>query len=221
MKMQILEQLDKQTEIMKKYGPHDTAYASLFLAEDLQLVQKFFSKIDTQINPPQIIEYFNKCEQKWNDHNPILKVGNKQVQFLQVAKADDIVTIQGLCFCARMIITSGLAPWRYHGVGSGTREARCYQPTLHSELEPRADMTIAAQGSISRVNQSMRFVGIFPASFPSLTVNESGVWNNVSGTSGTLLNRQQFVSGSIAHTAGGTAFTVATDINFVPVTTWG
>ena len=48
---------------------------------------------------------------------------------------------------------AGLPSWRYHGIGSSSLEARAYQQRLYGEIEPRADMTVAGQGSITRVNQ--------------------------------------------------------------------
>jgi hypothetical protein len=213
--MQILKQIDKQTEIMKQKGPQEITYASLFEAKDIPLIQKFM-KLKTRENPPQVIEFFDKCEQKWNDHNPTIN----GVEFLQVSRADDIPTIQGLAYSNKIVITGGVL-WRYMGVGSDSREARCYQQRLYAETEPRADMTQAPQGSMTRVNQSMRFIGIFPASFPTITVRESGVFNVVTAYTGTQLNRNMFSSTPITHTVGISGFTIGSLINFIPVTTWG
>ena len=62
---------------------------------------------------------------------------------------------------------SGLPFWKYHGVGSSTIEPRAYQQKLYGEMEPRVDMTVAGTGLITRINQSIRTVGIFPSSFPT------------------------------------------------------
>lgn len=216
--------MDPQTELMLKYGPKDICYAALYDAKDIIHIQKLSKQIhaaDEQGKERLTKYFFDQLEKRWNDHDTTLEIGNEKVKFLQVSKAGDIVTIQGLQFCCRMVITSGLAPWRYHGVGNSTLEARAYQQKLFTETEPRADMTIVAQGSIARVNQSMRFIGIFPASFPTITVRESGVFNINTAYTGTMLNRQMFSSTPITHVVSGTAFTVATLINFTSVTTYG
>ncbi len=54
-----------------------------------------------------------------------------------------------------------------------------------------------------------------------MTVNESGVNTTSTPNTGILLNRNMFSSGAINHTAGGSAFTLASLITFAGVTTWG
>ena len=223
---QILEQPDRQTELMLKYGPKDTCWAANWGEKDEPLLQKYSIKSATlgRENNPMVIEFFDQLERKWNDHIGVLQIDGQTFEIRDIAKTSDIVTIQGLQHCCRMIITAALTPWRYHGVGSGTIEPRSYQQRLTTETEPRADMTQAPQGSATRVNQSMRFIGIFPASFATITVRESGVFNNVSGYTGIMLNRQVFTGGSagvpITHTVSVAPFTVATNIDFTSVTTW-
>lgn len=215
--------MDRQTELMLKYGPKDTCWAATYRSQDEHLLRKYFVKSATlgDQDNPMIIEFFEQMERSWDDHISVLQIGSQHFEIMQIAKTTDIPTIQGLQFCCKQIISTGMAPWRYHGVGNSTLEPRAYQQRLYGETEPRADMTIAGQGSATRVSQSMRFVGIFPTSFPTITVRESAVFNNVTGYTGTMLNRQVFASNPISHTVNGGAFTVATDINFTPVTTWG
>jgi hypothetical protein len=215
--------MDKQTELMLKYGPKDTCWAANWGEKDEPLLQKYFKKSATldRENNPMVIQFFDQLERKWNDHIGALEIDGQLFEIIDIAKTSDIVTIQGLqrtCF----LIIGGGALWRYHGVGNSTIEARAYQQRLFAETEPRADMTIGAQGSATRVSQSMRFIGIFPASFPSISVRESAIFNNNTGyTAGVMLNRQVFSASAIGHTVNVAPFTVATDINFVPVTTWG
>jgi len=215
--------MDKQTELMLKYGPKDTCWVASYQGKDEPLLQRYFIKSATlgRENNPMVIQFFDQLEKKWNDHIGILELDSERFEIIEIAKTSDIVTIQGLQFCCRQIINTGLAPWRYHGVGNSTIEARSYQQRLFAETEPRADMTIPAQGSITRVSQSMRAIGIFPASFPTITVRESAIFNNNTGyTAGTMLNRQMFSGTPITHTVSVAPFTVATDVNFVSVTTW-
>jgi hypothetical protein len=221
---QILELMDKQSELMLKYGPKDTCWAANWGEKDEPLLKKYFIKSATlgRENNPMVIEFFDQLESKWNDHRGILEIDSQRFEITEISKTKDIPTIQGLQHCCRMIITAGLAPWRYHGVGSSTIEPRAYQQRLYGEIEPRADMTLPGLGSFTRVNQSMRAIGIFGASFPTLTVVESAVFNNSTGyTAGIMLNRQVFSTTPITHVTGVAPFTVATDINFIPVTTYG
>jgi len=225
---QILEApRDKQTELMLKYGPKDTCWAANWGEKDESLLKKYFEKSATlgREDNPMVIEFFDQLENKWNDHNGILEIDDQTFEIIDIAKTKDIPTVQGLQWCCRQIITPALAPWRHHGVGSDNREARAYQQKLYGEIEPRADMTIPAKGSLTRVNQSIRAIGIFPIDFPTITVRESAVFTNVTVYTGVMLNRQVFTGGSagvpITHTINVAPFTVATDINFASVTTWG
>lgn len=212
------EQLERQHELMLKYGPKDVCYAANWQPQDLIHIQKMCArKIESEID-----HFYKQQEKRWNDHiNTVLELGNAHIPVEEVSKAGDIVTIQGLQFCCRQIINSGLASWRYHGVGNSTIEARTYQQRLYGETEPRADMTQAPQGSITRVSQNIRAIGIFPSTFPTITVRESAVFNVVSGYTGTMLNRQGFSTNPITHTVNVSPFTVATDITFASVTTYG
>jgi hypothetical protein len=222
---QILEApMDKQTELMLKYGPKDTCWAATYEKQAEPLLQKYFIKSMTlgTENNPMVITFFDELEKKWNDHTGILEVDSEKFEIIDIAKTSDIPTIQGLQHCCRQIITAGLPSWRYHGAGSSSLEPRAYQQRLYGEIEPRADMTVAGQGSATRVNQSMRFVGSFPSTFPTLTVRESAVFTNSTGyTAGIMLNRQVFASNPIGHTINVQPFIVATDVNFASVTKWG
>jgi len=221
--------MDRQTELMLKYGPKDTCWAANWGEADELLLRRYFEKAASlgSDNNQMVNEFFDCLERAWNDHAGSLSLqdGNS-FAVVDIAKTEDIPTIQGIQWCCRKIITSGLADWRYHGVGNSLLEPRAYQQRLYAETEPRADMSVGAQGSRTRQAQSMRFVGIFAASFPTITVRESAVFTNSTGyTAGIMLNRQTFTGGSagspIVHTVNAAPFTVATDFNLTPVTTWG
>lgn len=211
MSQSLLVQKDYGLERMKKNGPQDICYACLYDKDDIKYIQKLMLKSDY---------FFSKIEQKWNDHCTKLEIGNKKIEFLQVAKSDDIVTYPGLSLCMQQILGLTAVRWRYMSAGSGLQQARPYQQALEAEVFPRADMTQPAQGSITHVGSALRFIGIFPSSFPTITVRESGVSQAVSGTS-IFLNRNVFSTAAISHTVGGTAFTLASQITFQAVTTWG
>jgi hypothetical protein len=215
--------LDKQSELMKKYGPQETTYCISWHKEDENLVQRYFAKADLiKDNSPFIIEFMNQLDRKYNDHPAYILYRNRRIYLNEISKALDIPTIQGLQFCMRQIIgggtLGGLSPWRYMSAGSDQREARSYQPFLFAEVLPRADMN--SSGSITRVNQSIEFIGNFPSTFLTMTVRESAVWNFPDNT-GTNLNRNMFKDFPIVHTVNVLPFTVATNINFVPDIQWG
>jgi len=213
---------ERLTKWMKLYGPQETGYACLYRAEDIDLVRKFVTKEKFYLDLEETKltdEFIHQIERKLNDHHDAgFEIDGKKVEFLDCSKALDLPTIQGLHLLCRHCIVAISLP-RYMGVGNDTREARVYQQQLFNEFGTRADMNNAPEGSITRVNQSLKWIGIFPASFPTVTVVEMGVFNVLSGyTTGTLFNRIVFTQFPIAHTAGGTAFTVATLINFLPQT---
>jgi hypothetical protein len=214
-------------QLIKKYGPQETSYCAEFSDADIRKIQKLSEKIHAlnkiQRENPISAYFFDQLEKRWNDHKEtLIQVNpNETAQVLDVSKTTDIPTIQGLAFCVKLILLTGLAPWRYIVGGSDPRESRAYQQELFAEVGPRADMSVPAQGSVSRVNESLLFTGIFAASFATVTVRESMVSNVASGTGGTSLNRASFPGFAIAHVAGGLGFTLATKINFGAVTTWG
>ena len=222
--LQLSMDRDRQTEFMLEYGPKDTCWAATWRLEDEELLKKYFIKSATlgTENNPMIIAFFQELERKWNDQTAFLEINSQRFEIVEIARAEDLPTIQGLQHCCRQIIMAGLPPWRYHGAGSSSIEPRAYQQQLYGEIEPRADMTIAGQGSFTRVNQSMRAVGIFPSTFPTLTVKESAVFTNNTGyTAGIMLNREVFAGNSIVHTVNVQPFSLGTDINFASETKWG
>jgi hypothetical protein len=207
MQQLVQKQKDKAKEHMLKHGPKDEAYASLFTKEDIGSIQKLQNHD----------ELMAATIAKWNDHNPVLKIGNHNVEFIQVSKAEDLPTFPGLIYCNKLAIGTVSNRWRYYGVGNDTREARPYQQRLFLETEPRADMTQAPQGSATRSGNALRFIGIFPTTFSTITVRESGVFNVVSGYTGQMLNRNVFASTPINHVVNVTAFTVACLLTFTGV----
>lgn len=190
---------DYDLERMKKNGPKDICYCVSYDSKDPEFMQK--------LDPDTL---FKKLEAKWNDH-PSLP------EFVQVSKADDVVTFPGLSYCMQQMIGTITTRWRYMGAGSDLSQARPYQQRLFAEIEPRADMSVVAQGSRTRSGQSLRYVGIFPASFPTITVRESGVFNVVTGYTGQMLNRNVFSSTPVVHTVGVLPFTLASLITFAGV----
>jgi len=214
--------IDKQTELMKKYGPQETCYCVSWHKEDEQFIQKYFKKADKiKENSPLIIEFMKQLEKRFNDHPAYILYRNRRIYLNEISKALDIPTVQGVQFMMRQImvggILGGLSPWKYMAAGSDPREARAYQVGVFGEVLPRIDMS--SSGTITRVNQSIEFIANFPSSFASLTVKESSIWN-ATDANGTNLNRNMFKDFPIPHVAGVAPFTLANNINFVSDDTW-
>lgn len=200
--MQVLK--DYYTDLMKRLGPQDTTYASLFDAKD----EPFLPHVTK--DP----EFWNSCEKYWNDHRfNKLKYG---VEFLGVSKADDIVTFPGLSWCMQLILGTQTTPrFTFMCAGSGLDLPSPFQQTLITEASSRINMTLT--GTIARISQSMQFLANFPSSFQTITVRESGVNTVSTPNTGILLNRNVFSSTPIVHTAGGTAFVLETRITLAGV----
>jgi hypothetical protein len=215
--------MDRQTELMLKYGPKTVSYAANWGEKDEPLLRKYFEKSATlgQENNPMVIMFFQQMEHKWNDHIGALEIDGQVFEIVDLARTEDLPTVQGMQYSCRIIIKTGLSVWRYHGAGSSDLEARAYQDRLFGEISTRADMSIGAEGSITRVAETLKAIGIFAAAYPTLTVRESGIWNVPFGATGTMLNREVFSGSPITHTVNVAPFTVATDMLFASVTTYG
>ena len=187
---------------MKRLGPQDTTYAILYDAEDAEYISK--------LSPDYL---FSNLERKYNDHHSALP------KVKAIVKADDMVTFPGLSYCMQLILGLQTTRFTFMCAGSSPIIADPFRQTLVTEASSRINM--GTSGSMTRSGQALRFVGNFPASFQTITVAESGVNTLSVPNSGILLNRNQFSSSDIVHIAGGTAFTLATLITFVSVTTWG
>jgi hypothetical protein len=220
--MQVLEDpIDKQTELMKEFGPQETTYCVSWYKEDEYFINGYFRKADKiKENSPLIIEFWKQLERKYNDHQEAyIQFGNRKLYLVELSRALDIPAIQGLVWCNKINLTVGLAPWRYMGVGTDNREGRAYHQQLFGETSTRMDMTVA--GSMTRVNESMRFSATFPTGYATITVRESAIFNVSSGFAGAQLNRNSFPDFPIVHTQGVLPFTVASDFNFASEIKWG
>jgi hypothetical protein len=195
--LQILEQTDYYTDLMKKFGPKDICYAVLYEAKDADYISK--------LNPDIL---FQKIEEKYNDH-PSLP------EFIQISKTDDIVTFPGLSYCMQLMLGLQTTRFIFMCAGSSANYAYPFQQLLGAEAASRINMSIS--GSMTRSGLSLRFVGNFPASFQTITVRESGVNTLSVPNTGILLNRNVFSASPIVHTSGVTAFTLASLITFAGV----
>jgi hypothetical protein len=218
--MQVIDQLDKDTELMKEFGPQETTYCVSWHKEDERSVYAYFRKARLiRENSPLIDEFFKQLERRFNDHPAYLLYQDKRIYLNEIAKALDVPTIQGIVHCNKIQLTVGLAGWRYCGVGNDPREGRAYHQQLYGEVSTRMDMTVA--GTMTRSNESMQFSATFPSAYATITVRESAIFNVSSGFTGAQLNRNSFPDFSIPHVQGVSPFTIASDFNFVAETKWG
>jgi hypothetical protein len=198
------QQLEYYTELMKKFGPKDTSYAVLYNKEDSKYIQKITKK-----DPGYL---FNKFEEYWNDHNAIVEVDGKRVEFTGLSKADDIVTYPGLSYCMRLILGLDTTRFQYMCVGSDGRIADPFKQTLYSEAASRLD--IATSGTRARTSGKLQYIGNFAAAFQTITVRESAVNTVATVNTGIQLNRNMFSSVPISHVSGVTEFTVGSQFEF-------
>jgi|GEM_PF-1361026 len=226
--LQILQSLEKKKEekydedyildLIKKYGPHDTTYATSFDAKDFPLIQRH-----NELNQSVEFErhFINICEAKWNDHlDKTIQIGNKEIHIQAVSKSADLVLLEGLRYCVGLIMGTNTSVLKYMAAGNSDYQPRPYQSNLFGELGTRMDMSVGATGSIIQTaTNQLTFKGLFAASFPTITVVESMVANASSG--GILLNRAVFDTNPINHVVNVQGFTLVTLLTFTPVTQWG
>lgn len=192
---------------MKKNGPQEVTYASLYWAEDEPKVRKMF--IDG------MGEEFNLwCRKKYDDHR--LKT---DIELIHVSKADDIMTYPGLSYCMQLILVVQTLRYTIMVAGTDNSQARPYQQGLYAEVTPRVDITLPGNGSITTSAGPppfMTYTGIFASSFPTAVIRESTITTSISNA---YLNRNMFSSAPINHTAGVTGFTLQSTFTFSVDTT--
>ena len=153
-------------------------------------------------------DFDNKCQQKWNDHNPILE---NNIEFLSVSKANDLVVTQGINQNIDAILGVNVFRWQYMGKGTGTTAPSAGQTLLVAEVLPKVDMSLF--GWRLAAGHTLRFAAIFGESVPTITVNECGIFN----ANSMMLNRNMFSTQPLAHTVNVTGFILSSIIEFVPI----
>lgn len=192
----------------------DYAYASLFDKKDLPFLYKLARKVRLTHDQSLVDDYLLKCQQKVDDHNPILQVGNKNIEFWQVSKSDDLVVTAGLDQCIRLIQATSTVRWQYMGYGSDqVVPPTTAQTALVLELLPRIDMSLF--GWREYAGMTLRFAGIFGESRLTDIISEAGVFTAATG--GTILNRNMFSTNKFTHTVNTSVFVISSVIEFVPV----
>ena len=209
--MSILQLRDYEEEILeriKKHGPKDTSYITVY-------DKKHIPKIRKKIGSEQWREGFVQAsEARLNDHHTVYD----GIEFLDVSKSDDLLMLRGLRSFMLQILGTDTTRYKFGVVGTDGAQARPYQNGLFGEVTPRIDMTLPGNGSIARSGSTtLVFTCIFPSSFPTLTIRESGI--STASPGGIFLNRNVYASPS-THTSGVSGFTLTTNISFSIVTTF-
>ncbi len=189
----------------------DTTYATLFDKKDLPYVYRLAEEVRATHNQDLVNNFNNNLEKKWNDHNPIIEIGNKDIEIEQISKADDLIVTVGINQCIDQILGASVLRWQIIGSGSGTTAVSAAQTSLVTQLF-LIDMSLL--GWREYAGASLRFAGIFGESLATHTVNEAGIFRSDGAV---MLNRNMFSNNPITHTINLNGYVISCVIEFVPV----
>lgn len=190
----------------------DIFYASLFRKEDVSTLYRLAEKVRSTHNQELVDDFNLKCQKKWDDHNPILEIGNQRVEFLQSSKADDLVVTAGINQSIDQILGTSLIYWQLMTCGTGTNAPAAGNVALQSGIGFTVDCL--AFGWRENASSSLRFATIWGETLGTITINEAAV---VTATGGVILNRDVFSNHPITHTVNDTVFVLSSVVEFVPV----
>jgi hypothetical protein len=196
---------------MKVTGPKDTTYASLFSKEDIPSLLTMAEEVRATHNTSLVEEFNKKCQQKYDDHNPVLVLGNKNIEFLSVSKSDDLVVTAGTNQIIDQILGASTTRFRYMVVGSSTTAVTLADTTVPGTTV-YTDMT--GRGWLEYASTTLFFAGIAGVTVASFTINTAGVMTGPA--SGTLLNRNMFSNFPLVHTVNVTGYLISSIIEFCP-----
>ena len=191
----------------------DTAYASLFDKKDIPYLYKLAEKIRTTHDQSLVDNFNNSCKKKYDDHNPILEIENKNIEFLDVMKSleGDLVVDVGMQRMIDQIL--GVSVVRFTHMWTATGNA---VPAITDTLLSGGALgaPFATMGWAEYASSSLRFAGIYGETTNTITPRESGV---STATITPLLNRNMFQNFNFTHTINVTGFVISNVIEFVPV----
>lgn len=203
--------------------PKDYAFASLFYNEDKPFLHKLARKIKASViqddnlgiihNPILSDNYHDVCQKKWDDHHPVLEIGNKTIQIEETSKADDLMTNSGLDQIIKLIIGTSAVRFTWMGKGTGVTAPDVTQTALVTEVSPRIDMTTSA-GWIDPGGKSIGFAGIWGETHATITVNEQAVFSASSG--GIMFNRNMFSNRPLTKTVSKGPMVLSSVMEVVP-----
>lgn len=187
----------------------DTCYAAYFDKKDLPYLYKLAEKVRNTHDQSLVDDFNLKCEQKYNDHNPIL---GDNIQFLDLAKADDLVVTAGINLCIDQILGTSVVRWRWMMATNGSTTPTAAD-TSFTGIGTGVDMSLS--GWREYASSSLRFAAIYGETLGSSATSEAAIMTG-NGT-GTLLCRNIFTNYSLSHTVNTSGYVISTIIEFVPM----
>jgi hypothetical protein len=207
----------------------DYSFVTLFDKRDVPTIQQMIRKINLSVVKAMQTggehdcsvsdHYLQVCEKRWDDHhNALLEVGNKKIDFWQVAKSDpkDLVTTNGARLMLDIIRQSSASRFTWVGKGTGTTPASIADTTLSSESGTRGSCVSTATGLTGWTEwagMSMRFAALFGESHATIQITEAGVFTT--STVGTMLARDLYEPNSMTHTVDLSAFLICIIVEFI------
>jgi hypothetical protein len=192
-------------------GPKDTAYASLFAKEDIPSLLTMAEEVRATHNTSLVNEFNKKCQQKYDDHNPVLVLGNKNIEFLQVSKSDDLVVTAGTNQLIDQILGASTTRFQYM-IASDSTTAVTLADTTFPGSGTTTDMSTS--GWREYASTTLFFCGIAGVSPSTFTIKSTGIMTGAG--SGTLLNRNMFSNFPLVHTVNVTGYVISCILEFCP-----
>jgi hypothetical protein len=195
--------------------PRDWAYGAEFQHDDLPTLLKMAKIIRTTEDTRLLEDYYAKCEKRLNDHKSVLTVDNKNIEFIQVVKSDDLATNPGIDQYIRIALNTSSARWTHIGYGFGGTTANPNVADVQLNAEYSARISCLSTLGWARVaGVKMMFGGIIGESISATPTNEMGVFNASSG--GIMLNHNNFNQIPLSRTTGRSVFILSSVYQTVP-----
>jgi hypothetical protein len=202
--------------IIQDIRPRDWAYGAEFYQEDLPYLYQMASIIRQQPedNNKLLESYYEKCQKKVDDHKPVITISNKNIEFIQVVKSDDIAVTTGLQQYINLVLGISSTRWRYIGYGNGgtTANPSVGDSQLNAEYSGRIDTSALGWARVAGLK--MMFGGIVGETISASPTNEMGVFNASSG--GIMLNHNHFNQIALSRSIGKSAFILSSVYQLSP-----
>jgi len=195
--------------------PKDWAYGAEFNFEDYPLLLKMAKVFRNSQDIRVVEEYYDKCEKRLNDHKVVLTVGNKNVEFIQVVKSDDLAVTGGLDQYINLVLGISSARWQYLGYGQGgtTANPNIADFQLNSGYANRINC-LGSFGWARVAGMKMMFGGIVGESISASPTNEMGIFTASSG--GIMLNHNHFNQMPLNRTTGRSVYILSSVYQISP-----
>jgi len=196
--------------------PKDWAFGAEFDIDDyptlLQMASIFRNSEDTK----KIEEYYEKCQKRVNDHKPVLTIGNKNIEFVQAVKSDDLATNPGLDQYIRLAMKTSSTRWSHIGYGSGgtTANPSVSDTVLNTEYGTGRISCFSVLGWARVAGMKIFFGGIIGETTVASPINEVGVFN--ASSAGIMLNHNYFNQVPLTRILGRSVFILSPVFQIAP-----